>query len=160
MKRVVLATLCTALLLPAIVSAQMSDRRAPGAGHGDRPSGSGPGGSYRPHPETRPTYPTRPVVQPPAPRPPHHRPDHRPPHHARPPYHAYYYPHGYSYRRWSPGLVLPAIFLTSSYIIVNYGTYGGYPPPSKYHWVRYGPDLLLVHRKSGRIRDIRYGVFR
>jgi Ni/Co efflux regulator RcnB len=69
------------------------------------------------------------------------------------------YPGGYSYRRWNIGLILPSIFLSNSYFYNSWATVGAYPPPPGFVWVRYGPDLLLVSRRSGRIRDVIYGVF-
>jgi Ni/Co efflux regulator RcnB len=72
---------------------------------------------------------------------------------------AFRYPSGYSYRRWSSGSILPSIFLSSSYFYNGWSTVGAYPPPPGFVWVRYGPDLLLVGRRSGRIRDVIYGVF-
>lgn len=72
---------------------------------------------------------------------------------------AFRYPRGYGYRRWGIGLVLPSLFLSNSYFYNNWSAVGAYPPPPGYVWVRYGPDLLLVSRRSGRIRDAMYGVF-
>lgn len=69
------------------------------------------------------------------------------------------YPRGYHYRRWSVGLVLPTIFLTNYYFYNDWAALGAYPPPRGFVWVRYGPDLLLVNRYSGRIRDVIYGAF-
>ena len=71
----------------------------------------------------------------------------------------YRYPHGYRYHRWHIGLFLPSIFLTSAYYYNDYALLGFGPLLHNYRWVRYGPDLLLVHRRTGRIRDVRYGVF-
>ena len=71
----------------------------------------------------------------------------------------YRYPSGYGYRRWNDGQVLPFLFLTQSYFFNDYANYGFGPPPYGYVWVRYGPDLLLVSRRTGRIRDVIYGVF-
>lgn len=105
-------------------------------------------------PQIQPPRPGRPDVRPPRPRPPR-PPHHRPPHH-RPPFH---YPHGYRYRRWHAGLILPSLFLAAHYGFHDYAAYGVPYPPHGYHWVRYGPDLVLVHSRDGRIRDVRYGVF-
>lgn len=71
---------------------------------------------------------------------------------------SYFYPRGYSYRRWSPGLILPLLFLSSNYYFDGYEIIG-LPQPYGCRWVRYGPDLLLVEVRTGRIRDVRYGVF-
>lgn len=63
------------------------------------------------------------------------------------------------YRRWGIGLILPSLFLSSTYYYNNYAALGVGPPPPGYRWVRYGPDLLLVQRGSGRIADVIYGAF-
>lgn len=104
-------------------------------------------------PQIQPPRPDRPIVRPPLPpRPPYHQ----PPRH-RPPFH---YPHGYHYRRWHAGLILPSLFLATHYSFHDYAAYGVPYPPHGYHWVRYGPDLVLVRSRDGHIRDVRYGVFR
>ena len=69
------------------------------------------------------------------------------------------YPQGYHYRRWNIGLILPSLFLTNYYFYNEWAAVGAYPPPPGFIWVRYGPDLLLVGRHSGRIRDVIYGAF-
>jgi Ni/Co efflux regulator RcnB len=106
-------------------------------GHGHRPPVTIQ--PIRPNPGHRPGY-----------RPPHVRPIHRP---------AYRYPHGYHYRRWHVGLLLPHIFLSNYYYFNDWRLLGLGPPPHGYVWVRYGPDLLLVDRYTGRIRDVIYGAF-
>ena len=55
------------------------------------------------------------------------------------------------------GSILPRLFLSSSYYWSDWGALGLGPPPPGYVWVRYGPDLLLVNRYTGRIagRDLR-----
>jgi Ni/Co efflux regulator RcnB len=72
---------------------------------------------------------------------------------------SYSYPQGYGYRRWGVGQDLPLLFLSSLYFFDSYSDYGIGPPPYGYRWVRYGPDLLLVSRRTGRIRQVIYGVF-
>jgi Ni/Co efflux regulator RcnB len=69
------------------------------------------------------------------------------------------YPRGYHYRRWGIGLILPRIFLSNYYYWPNWAALGLGPPPPGYVWVRYGPDLLLVNRYTGRIADVIYGAF-
>lgn len=133
----------------------------------NRPGGPGrPGGNVRPPnpgPGAQPSRPARPPVgQHPGigQRPPQHRPGAgRPPRFK--PIHgpAFRYPRGYSYRRWSIGLLLPSLFLSSSYYFDNYPALGVGPPPPGCRWVRYGPDLLLVDVRTGRIRDVLYGAF-
>lgn len=72
---------------------------------------------------------------------------------------AFRYPRGYNYRRWTVGLVLPSVFLSNYYFYNNWAAVGAYPPPPGFVWVRNGPDLLLVSRRTGRIRDVIYGAF-
>ena len=72
---------------------------------------------------------------------------------------AFRYPAGYGYRRWGIGQDLPLLFLTSEFFFLDWANYGFGPPPPGFVWVRYGPDLLLVSRRSGRIRQVIYGVF-
>lgn len=135
---------------PAPVGPSPAERpqvRPPRPGNGGpqiQPPRPGTGG-----PQIQPPRPGRPDVRPP--RPPHHR----PPHH-RPPFH---YPHGYHYRRWHAGLILPSLFLAAHYTFHDYVIYGVQRPPHGFHWVRYGPDLVLVNTRTGRIREVRYSVF-
>ena len=72
---------------------------------------------------------------------------------------SFYYPSGWGYRAWGIGQFLPSLFLGSSYYFNDYASYGFGPPPYGYRWVRYGPDLLLVDRSSGRIAEVVRGVF-
>jgi Ni/Co efflux regulator RcnB len=69
------------------------------------------------------------------------------------------YPSGYSYRRWTTGGILPRTFLSSNYYYNDWYGLGFGPPPRGYAWVRYGPDLLLVNIRTGRVADVVYGVF-
>jgi hypothetical protein len=69
------------------------------------------------------------------------------------------YPRGYRYRRWAIGLVLPSLFLAPNYYYEDYWRMGLEGPPWGYRWVRYGPDLLLVDTRTGRIEDAIYGAF-
>lgn len=69
------------------------------------------------------------------------------------------YPSGYRYQRWSAGGILPSIFLSNSYYYNNWYDLGFGPPPRGDAWVRYGPDLLLVNIRTGRVVDVVYGVF-
>lgn len=112
----------------------------PRPGNGNRPQPGRPGNGYRPGNPHRPG----------AGRPPNFRPIHGP---------SFRYPRGYGYRRWSIGLLLPSLFLSNAYYYNNYASLGVGPPPPGYRWVRYGPDLLLVQRGSGRIADVIYGAF-
>ncbi|WP_246263325.1 RcnB family protein [Caulobacter soli] len=83
-------------------------------------------------------------------RPPGFRPIHGP---------SWRYPPGYRYRRWTIGVVLPSLFLAPSYYYEDYWRMGLEGPPWGYRWVRYGPDLLLVETRTGRIEDVIYGAF-
>lgn len=161
----------------------------PGAGN-KLPPGAGPNRPGRPEvrpprpgnggPAIQPPRPGRPEIQPPRPGKPEVRPPVRPPVVVRPPrpgagrpphgggnWHrpptyrpGWNYPRGYSYRRYATGLILPTIFLSSAYYFTDYNTLGLYAPPKGYRWVRYGPDLLLVRKKNGRIKEVYYNVFR
>jgi len=112
-------------------------------------------------PPQRPPRPpqVRPPVRPPVVRPPHRPGAGRPPHFR--PIHGpiFHYPRGYRYRRWTIGLLLPAIFLSNVYYWNNYADIGVGPPPRGYRWVRYGPDLLLIQIRTRRVVDVIYGAF-
>ena len=72
---------------------------------------------------------------------------------------SYRAPHGYAYRRWSYGDVLPALYFTSDYWLSDYNDYGlPYAPPGTL-WVRYGDDALLIDRYTGEIITVEYGLF-
>lgn len=107
-------------------------------------------------PSVQPTRPVqRPYVRPPTYRPGQTRPSsfrriHRP---------TYNYPRGYSYRRFNIGFILPRLFFANQYYFYDYYALGVGPPPPGYIWVRYGPDLLLVQRRTGRVVDVIYGAF-
>jgi Ni/Co efflux regulator RcnB len=72
---------------------------------------------------------------------------------------SYAYPSGYGYRRWGSGMFMPALFLSSMYYFDGYAEYGFGVPPYGCRWVRYGPDIVLVDLRSGRILNVVYGVF-
>jgi hypothetical protein len=69
------------------------------------------------------------------------------------------YPHGWAYRRWAVGAILPPLFLAPAYYYADWATLGLDPPPAGFQWVRYGPDLLLVNVTTGAVTDTVYGVF-
>src|ERR1700712_3798503 len=150
MKKLLLAVSVFALIAPDIALAQQQPDRPRGDGPREgatRPAQGNNGGQTRPTrpgtggpqiqpprpgnggPQIQPPRPGRPEIQPPRPgnggRPPIVRLP-RPPHGGgnwqRPPVQApqYRYPHGYGYRRYNPGLILPSIFLGSSYYYSNY----------------------------------------
>jgi Ni/Co efflux regulator RcnB len=189
MKRLLCAVSVLAMLAaPAIASAQQNDTQQNRAGerhgHGNAQRPSRPSRPNRPSNErptiqpvpNRPSRPNeRPTIQPvpnrpnrppnanrpgrPSIQPVPNRPGHRPPHFRPIRGPAFHYPRGYHYRHWSIGLVLPSIFLSNYYFWNDWAALGLYPPPPGYVWVRYGPDLLLVNRHTGRIRDVIYGAF-
>lgn len=72
---------------------------------------------------------------------------------------AWRYPPGYRYRRWTIGVFLPALFLSSAYYYNDYRRMGLESAPYGCRWVRYGPDLLLVEVRTRRIVDVIYGAF-
>lgn len=72
---------------------------------------------------------------------------------------AYAWPRGYAYGRRSIGYIVPRPLLASTYIYSSYAALGLAAPHAGHQWVRYGDDLLLVEMASGRVVDIRYGVF-
>lgn len=189
MKRSLLVSAALLILLPDIAAAQPDhDNRGrapqgrPGPGrppgdHGGGPQRPGPGaGPGHGGPTTRPTPPhDRPVAPPSRPQPGRPQPGHPGPSRPRPPEYRpgagrppnfrpvhgrpFHYPAGYRYRRWSVGLVLPRLFLAAPYYYDDYWGLGVGAPPPFCRWVRYGPDLLLVDVRSGRIRDVLYGAF-
>lgn len=70
----------------------------------------------------------------------------------------YRYPYNWGYRTWRVGERLPYLFLSDSYYI-DFGLYGLPRPPYGYHWVRFGPDVLLVNIYTGEIVDVVYDIF-
>jgi Ni/Co efflux regulator RcnB len=170
MKRLLCAVAAIAMIAPTSAGAQNQTQHRPGTTKPAHPEHNRPGRPHRPSPPVtiqpvkpnRPHRPNRPkppvTIQPikpnrpyrPGHRPPHFRPIHRP---------GFQYPHGYRYRRWHIGLFLPHIFLSAPYYWTDWAALGLYPPPPGFVWVRYGPDLLLVNRHTGRIRDVIYGAF-
>jgi Ni/Co efflux regulator RcnB len=69
------------------------------------------------------------------------------------------YPRGYGYQRWAFGAFLPGVFLAQNYTLYQYWTYGLPAPPPGYHWIRVGPDALLVRFGDGYVLDAVYGLF-
>jgi Ni/Co efflux regulator RcnB len=51
------------------------------------------------------------------------------------------------------------VFLAQTYYFTDYAAAGIGPPPRGYRWVRYGPDLVLVQRRTGRITQVIYNAF-
>jgi Ni/Co efflux regulator RcnB len=71
----------------------------------------------------------------------------------------YRYPAGWAYRQWAFGAFLPSVFLVSDYTLWDYWVYGLPAPPPGYHWIRVGPDALLVRYGDGYVLDAIYGIF-
>ncbi len=69
------------------------------------------------------------------------------------------YPHGWGYRRWGIGMMLPPLFLAPAYYYSDWAGLGLPPPDPGFQWVRYGPDLLLVNVATGQVVDVIYGAF-
>ena len=69
------------------------------------------------------------------------------------------YPHGWSYRLWAVGAILPPLFLAREYWYADWAALGVPPPPPGDQWVRYGPDLLLVDVTTGQVVEVVPGVF-
>jgi len=69
------------------------------------------------------------------------------------------YPHGWGYRRWGIGMILPPLFLAPAYYYADWAAMGLPPPDPGFQWVRYGPDLLLVNLATGQVVDVIYGAF-
>lgn len=139
--------------------------QGPGQGPGHGPGHPGGGSPSRPPttrpPSTRPPSGQRPPSRP-RPTPPMgpHRPGAGRPPGFRPVQGGRWrYPPGQRYRRWAIGGILPGLFLSSGYIYDDYWRLGLGGPPYGYHWVRYGPDLLLVEWRTGRVVDVIYGAF-
>jgi Ni/Co efflux regulator RcnB len=71
----------------------------------------------------------------------------------------YHAPQGYSYRRWSYGDHLPAIYFGRDYWIPNYWNFGLAWAPDGCEWVRFGPDAVLVDIDTGEVIQVVYDVF-
>lgn len=71
----------------------------------------------------------------------------------------YRYPSGWGYRHWGFGAFLPFVFLAPDYTLYDYWVYGLPAPPPGYHWIRVGPDALLVRYGDGYVLDAVYSIF-
>ena len=75
-------------------------------------------------------------------------------------YRAYAAPHrNWSYRRVRVGYRLRPEYYAPRYVISNYGHYGLRAPGRYLRWVQYGPDLLLVDMRYGRVVEVIPGRF-
>lgn len=71
----------------------------------------------------------------------------------------YAWPHGYAYVRRPVGYIMPRAFLVPAYYYPGWAALHLAAPAAGHQWVRYGNDLLLVQIGTGRVVDVRYGVF-
>ena len=71
----------------------------------------------------------------------------------------FYYPRGYGYRYFGVGTILPRIFWDQRYYIADPYAYRLPPAFVGTHWVRYGPDALLIRNYDGRIVRVIRGLF-
>ena len=71
----------------------------------------------------------------------------------------FYYPRGFTYRRYYAGSFLPTLFLTQQYFFDEFYDVGLPPPPPGTRWIEYGPDALLVDVFTGQVIDVIYDVF-
>jgi hypothetical protein len=67
---------------------------------------------------------------------------------------AFVWPPGYAYRRWRVHELLPVAFIAAPFFFLEYEALGLQAPPPGYHWVRYGPDLVLVNERTREIDEI------
>ena len=63
------------------------------------------------------------------------------------------------YRRVAVGYRLGPEYYGSRYYVTNYGIYGLRAPGRHLRWIRYGDDLLLVNIRTGRVVDVRPGLY-
>ncbi len=71
----------------------------------------------------------------------------------------YIRPHGWFYRRWVFGQVMPRIFWVRNYWITDFWMFGLTIPPYGCEWVRYGDDAILIDVNTGEILQVVYGIF-
>jgi len=63
----------------------------------------------------------------------------------------------HAYRRPSRGWMMPRYWISPSFFISDYGTYGLSTPPQGYNWSRYYDDAVLMDQ-GGRIQDSVSGI--
>ncbi|CAO3438595.1 RcnB family protein [Azospirillum doebereinerae] len=63
-------------------------------------------------------------------------------------------------RHWRAGDRLPRDYRAKRYIIAKPATYHLHRPPRGHHWVRVGPDALLVVSATGIVVEFAPGMFR
>jgi Ni/Co efflux regulator RcnB len=68
-------------------------------------------------------------------------------------------PHGWFYRTWFYGQILPWGWFGPDLWISDYWYYDLPTPPYGYEWIRNGPDALLVDTRSGVVVEVVPGIF-
>lgn len=71
----------------------------------------------------------------------------------------YQAPRGQRYRSVNAGHRFQPAFYNSRYVISNYGTYRLPNPGYGHRWIRYGNDVVLVDSRSGRVLRVIRGFF-
>lgn len=73
---------------------------------------------------------------------------------------AYVGPRGYVYRPVVPGYRFAPDYYHRRYWIADPMAYRLPPVPRYHRWVRYGPDVVRVDVRTGRVVEVRGGYFR
>jgi Ni/Co efflux regulator RcnB len=71
----------------------------------------------------------------------------------------YVRPRGWYSFAWGLGDILPNLFWSENYWIVDYWRYGLPVPPYNCVWVRNDSDALLIDRGTGEVVEVIYDVF-
>ncbi len=71
----------------------------------------------------------------------------------------YNFPPSFHYRSYRHGEFLPQSLILGAYFIGDYLALGLAEPPYGAQWVRFGPDALLIDRRTGEVLDTVYGVY-
>jgi Ni/Co efflux regulator RcnB len=71
----------------------------------------------------------------------------------------YQAPRGHQTRTWGYGQRMSYQYRTSQYVVRDYNRYGLYAPPSGYHYVRSGNDVVLAAVATGLITAVIAGLF-
>lgn len=68
-------------------------------------------------------------------------------------------PRGYQTRQWTYGQRMPSYYRSNQYVVRDYGRYGLRQPPSGYHYVRSGNDVVLAAVATGLVAAVIAGLF-
>ena len=68
-------------------------------------------------------------------------------------------PPGWFYRRWTYGMILPALFWTRNFWIDSWWEFDLPIPPYGYRWVRVDNDALLINTATGEVLQVQYDAF-